>query len=103
MQIGVAHHVAQASGDPSEQLVADAMTEAVVDHLEVVEIDEQHRHLTDAGVGEQLVEALDQRSAVGELGEHVVRRRMGQSVGRHTLLGDILDVGDRQVPRPRPR
>ena len=44
----VADDAAQAAGHRAQQLVADTVTEAVVDDLEVVEVDEQHRHLTTA-------------------------------------------------------
>ena len=94
-QVADAHHRAEAAGDVLEQLVADAVAEAVVDHLEVVEVEEQHGDLADAGAGEQLVEARDDRRTVGELGELVVRGCVGQ-LGGHALLGDVLDVGDRE-------
>ena len=40
--VGVAHGLAQAAGDADEQLVAGRVTEAVVDGLEVVDVDEEH-------------------------------------------------------------
>ena len=38
----------------------------------------------------------DQLGAVGQAGEVVVGRRPLQPLGRAALLGDVLDVGDRQ-------
>ena len=72
------------------------MAEAVVDHLEVVEVDEQDRDLPDVRNGEQVGEHRHHRIAVGEIGQLVVRRGVGQPFGGAPLVGDVLDVGDRQ-------
>ena len=42
-QVVGAHAALESRGDGDEQLVTDVVAEAVVDELEVVEVDEQHR------------------------------------------------------------
>ena len=91
-----AHHRAEPLGDVAQQLVADGVAEAVVDDLEVVEVDEQHGDLVGPGGLEQLVEAGDHRRPVGEPGERVVGRGVGEPGGGEAGLGDVLDVGDRE-------
>ena len=76
--------------------IAHRMAEAVVDHLEVVEVDEQHGDLAGRGGGEQPVEQADERRTIGEIGQVVVRRRVGEALCRSTLVGDVFDVGDGQ-------
>jgi hypothetical protein len=39
------HHRAQAVGDHQQQLIAAGMTKAVIDALEAIQVDEQHRRL----------------------------------------------------------
>ena len=77
-----------------QQRVADAVPEAVVDGLEVVEVDEQQGHVPGRRAVEERVDAGDQLGAVGQAGEVVVGRRPLQPLGGPPLLGDVLDVGD---------
>ncbi len=86
----------QAGRDLLQHTIAHRVAEAVVDHLEVVEVDEQHRDLAGHRRGEQVVEHRHQRRTVGEVGEIVVGGGVGQSLGRAPLIGDVLDVRDRQ-------
>ena len=73
-------------GEPSahrdEQLVAGVVAEAVVDDLEAVEVEEEHRHhgpaVTEAGEGG--VEPLDRERTVGQVGERVVEREMTEQL-----------------------
>ena len=90
------HHRTETACHVAEEIVADAVAEAVVDDLEVVEVDEQHGDLVEPGGDEQLVEAGDDRRSVRELGERIVGRRVGQAFGGDPLLGDVLDVRDRE-------
>ena len=99
----VAHHAAESRGDLAQQFVADAVPEAVVDDLEVVEVDEQHRDLTRLGSREQCVESFDQRRPIGQLGQIVVGGGVREQLGGPALLGDVFDVGDRQGSHRRPR
>ncbi len=68
----------QPTGDGHQQLVAGRVAEAVVDDLEAVEVEEQHRR-ADGGVvalraPDRLVEAVDEQDAVRQAGEVVVQR-----------------------------
>ncbi len=72
----------QALGDAHQQPVAQAVAEAVVDHLEVVEVEEQHRHPPVVALwpGQRPVEAVEQQGAVGQAGERVVGGLVGQAL-----------------------
>ena len=61
------------TGDGAQQLVAGAVAEAVVDPLEVVEVDEQHRHLG-APPAQRVLETVEEQRAVGQPGEGVAER-----------------------------
>ena len=69
-----AHAVADSLGGEDEQLVADGVTHRVVDELELVEIEEHHRHRLagPARVAEHRVDVLDDQHAVRQPGEIVV-------------------------------
>ena len=88
-----AEHVAQALGKRLEQLVADVMPEAVVDHLEVIQVDHQHgaAALVDLRRGQGLFGAVGEQQAVGQVGQRIV---VGQV--RQLVLGilDRADVGE---------
>ena len=96
--VAVADDRPQALAHAAQQLVADPVTEAVVDDLEVVEVDEQHgdrrRARWSRGIGASWSRKLD---AVRQPGQLVVGRRPLQLLGAAALLGDVLDVGDRQL------
>ena len=62
---------AQPRGDRHQQLVAGGVAEAVVDGLEVVEVDEQHRELA-APVGDRGLDLVGEQRSVGEVRERVV-------------------------------
>ena len=89
-------HRSQPVGDDLDQVVADLVTEAVVDHLELVEVDEQHDHVVEVGDRQTILEDVHQIGPVRQPGQFVVAGRVAQLLGRSTLLGDVFDVGDRQ-------
>ena len=72
-----------------EELVAGRVAEAVVDVLEVVEVDEDHGHRARpaAGAPQRVLEALGEEQPVREVGERVVERLVGE-----TLLEDLALV-----------
>ena len=72
------------------------MTEAVVDDLEAVEVDEQHgdRALATAGPGQGHLEPALEEGPVGESGQGVVVRLAGQLLLVGAPLGDVALVGD---------
>ena len=83
-----AHAGAQALRDRDQQLVPDGVAERVVDRLEVVDVDEQHRQLR-ARAGERVAHAGDEQRAVRQVGQRVVEGLVAQ------LLLEVLERPDR--------
>ena len=85
--------VFQALRHGADQQVADVVAEAVVDVLEVVQIDAQQRAAAafTFGAGQRLLDALAQQQAVGQAGERVV---VGEEV--QLVLGalEAAEVGE---------
>ena len=54
------------------------MAEAVVDHLEPVEVEEQHRHVVAPFAGPGPLEPVGEQHPVGQPGEGVVQGLVGQ-------------------------
>jgi hypothetical protein len=74
-RVALAQHRAQPLGHALQQLVAHAVAEAVVDELEVVQVDEHHRHGARRALREhRLAHPVVQQVAVGQAGERVVVR-----------------------------
>jgi hypothetical protein len=75
-----AGHGADPAADGAQHLVADRVAEAVVDRLEVVEVDEQHRDERGLAraLGEQRVQALAQGGAVAQAGQRVLVGQVAQ-------------------------
>jgi hypothetical protein len=100
-----------------EQPVAVMMTERVVDLLEAIEIQHEHRDRCSLvpGVVEPTAEAVREQAPIGETGEPVVQRLMAKRRCRERPLGDVLDrqpdcpptdrehVHEQHPPRPRLR
>ena len=84
----------QSLGGRAQQLVADRVAEAVVDRLEVVEIDEDHRELTAVAPAarERQGQAILEQRPVGEAGEVVVERLMAELLLERDALGDVAEV-----------
>jgi hypothetical protein len=87
------HHVdaargaAQPVGHLGEQRVARRVAEGVVDHLEVVEVDVEHRHARGGvGAAARAPHRLEELGAVGEPGE-----RVGEHPRLQLLLDDLVD------------
>ncbi len=81
--------------DPHQQLVAGAMAEAVVDELEVVDVQE---HDGDLGVRprQRVPEAVHEQHAVGQTGQGIVQRLVADVVFAGSLLQGVgKDVGER--------
>ena len=84
----------QALGDLEQHLVAGGVAEAVVDRLEVVEVDEddgQARALA-AGARDGVAHALDEQRAVGEVGDGVVEGLVGELLLERLALADVAAV-----------
>ena len=84
----------QPLGDLGQHLVAARVAERVVDELEAVEVDEQHRgvRLRAAAACQRVLQGVDEHHAVAQAGELVVRGAVAQ-----LLLGvdGLGDVGER--------
>ena len=84
-----------AFGDGLQQPVADGMAERIVDELEVVEVDAQHseRAVGASALRQCLGHAHAEEDAVGQVGQGVVVRHVGDARLRLFAFGDI-DHGD---------
>ena len=81
----------QPARDGEQDRIADRDADRIVDLLEAVEIDHQHRRpdlRVGAGKGEGRLHAVDEQFAVGQAGEIVVHR-----VEQQPLFG-LLEIGD---------
>lgn len=91
------HGCLQPRPDGLEQFVSRRMAEAVVDQLEVVEIDEEEG---DAGAGSRgslqaQLQVIEERRSVRETGQRVMQRRVCELLSRFGLDALALaDVGD---------
>ena len=102
--VRLARAAAQALADQLEQLVADRMAERVVDALELVEVEAEHRQaLAALDALELVLEMLAHHGAVGQVGERVVARHVRDALFRALPFGDVLvgrqpaAAGDRLV------
>jgi hypothetical protein len=86
-----AQHAGDAGGDVAQQGVARGVAEAVVDDLEVVEVEEQHRDvlIVLAGGGKRALQPLLEQRAIGEAGERVVEGLVAQLVLERLALPDV--------------
>ncbi len=72
----------QSPRDRLQQLVAERVPEGVVDELEAVEVEEEHRgQPVGAALRERGVEAGDEQAPIGEPGERVMQRAVAQAAG----------------------
>ena len=90
-RVGLAQAGVQPLGDRLEQQVAAGQTEGVVDALEAVEVEQQHRrHAVGAPrPGQRVVEAVVEQRAIGEPGQRVVAGLMAHPRLRRLELGDV--------------
>ena len=101
-EFGVDDH-AQAIGDHDQQLVATRMAEAVVDRLEPVEIDEQHRRSGRAvRFAQQLVGLRAEMEPVGKRGDGIVHAERMRILDRRAHFGEEA-IHRRRDLRHRPR
>ena len=84
----------QALGDLEQHRVAGRVAEAVVDRLEVVEIDEDHGEpgVLAPGAQDRVPHALDEQRAVGEVGDGVVERLVGELLLEGLALAHVAAV-----------
>ncbi len=79
-QVVAAQRVRQPQRDVADQLVADRMAERVVDVLEMVEVDVEHRGRRGAGAHllDHRFQPLAEEDAVGQAAERIVHGEMAQ-------------------------
>src|SRR6266567_2033970 len=74
--------------------MAGRVAQAVVDELEIVEVEEDHGDIgvaASSGVHRNL-EPVVEEHAIGQAGERVVERLVGKAVFQLLALGDVADV-----------
>ena len=92
-------------GDGRQEIVAGRVTEAIVDGLEVVEVEEQHgERARRLARGECRRGRLDEPATVGELGQRVVVGLVGQpglehAARRHVALEQTDETGQSHQAR----
>jgi hypothetical protein len=89
--VAVAQALLEGLGHGQQQRIAGLVAVGVVDVLEVVEIDEAHRDpiLAAAGQLDGLADAVFQQHPVGQAGEGVVQRHVGDVTFLQVGLGDV--------------
>ena len=103
-----AHGALEAPRDLAQQIIAGPVPERVVDELEAIEVDHQHRELMrlPLGLGDGLGDAVIEQQAVRQPGEDVVRGEVAQlPVGGLEALGAVghhpLETLDMTLERAR--
>ncbi|MPM34008.1 hypothetical protein SDC9_80589 [bioreactor metagenome] len=94
--VGLAKYPAQGSGQQTQGVVAGGMAQAVVNHLEAVQIHEQ-KHAAAAGA-QGVFHSAPALLPVIQTCERVHRRLFPQSQGFAVLLVDIGEAADEQFP-----
>ena len=94
--IDLARATTEASGDVLEQAVAQRVSEAVVDGLESVQVEEQQCHQVFLPVGavDGLLQAVAEQRAVGQVGQRVVKRQVVELRLVAHQFGDVLARGN---------
>ena len=89
-------HVDEGGGDPPEQLVPLAVSEAVVHGLEVVEVEKEHGEVGVGALhaGQGMLEAVLEERLVGQPGQGVVKGAVGELVLEHLAVGDVPEAVD---------
>ena len=95
-RIGGAHRRAEPGGNLLEHEVSRRVPEAVVDRLEVVEVDEDDgdRETAALHAGERVLNAVGEERAIRKTRDRVVERLMRQLVLERLLLADVAAVED---------
>ncbi len=91
------HRPAQALGDDAQELVTQLMPEVVVDHLEAVDVAEEHGHRAAGPVGlqQRVVEMVEEEAAVGQAGQRVLERVASQLLLEGLAFGGVAEHYDR--------
>ena len=94
--VATAHTRPQSLGDDHQDLVADGVAEAVVDRLEVVEIDEEQGDSVVRALGplNPLFHAIAKEHAIGQIGQRIVERLMRKLVLEALAVADVAGGQD---------
>src|SRR6266536_119647 len=97
--VGVAERALQAVGEAAQDLVAGLVAELVVDRLEAIEVEDQHRQpaAPAPGAAHRLVEAVVEEAAVGKAGEGVVGGAVEEVELMALAVVDVFDHGNEVV------
>ena len=78
----------EAVADRTQQLVTRGVSEAVVHHLEIVEVEEDHRERGAAVVSprQRVLEAVDEQRAIGQGGDRIVEGLLLEAVAEPRVL-----------------
>ena len=89
------HRAAEAVGDRDEQPVSRRVAEAVVHHLEAVEVEEQDGHpgVHGGGARELATEAVDEQRAIRQARERIVDCLVCECLATCFPLGDVFHLG----------
>ena len=100
-RVARAHERVDPRGDALQQSIAGAVSETVVDRLEVVEIDEQHRYRTSAAQPgcQRVPEPVFEQRPVRQARERVVECLMPQLVLHRDPLADVPHVEHQPADR----
>src|SRR4051794_18931321 len=83
-----------------QDAVARAVAEAVVDELEAIDVDEQHRDATARGLGaaQRELEVVEEQEAVGQPGQGVVQRLVVELALEARALDRVTDGAADEAP-----
>ncbi len=98
--VDLAHHRRQALRHRAQQFVAGAVPERVVDPLEMIEVDEDQRHLRPVALGrrQQLRAAIAQQATVRQTGQRVEVGEFANPHFRFLLRRDVEHGAYRRRP-----
>jgi len=99
--VALAQKTLEALGDGDQQLVTEGVAQAVVDELEMVEVQEERGRQAPGPLtaGQCRPQAVEEERTVGETGQAVVQRLAGELVLGPLALGDVPDVDDDAADR----
>ncbi len=90
-KIRLADTAAQPDRHGLQQFIADRMAQRIVDTLEFVDVDIEHRELTTlSNAPELLFEPLAEQGAVGKIGQRIVVRKMNDLLLGSSALCDVF-------------
>ncbi len=97
--VGLAQAAPQRAGQPGDEVVSGGVSQRVVDELEAVQVEREHRTAGAAapGVGEQLTQLFVKAPPVDQPGQGVVVGEILKLRLEPLALGDVEDLPDRHT------